>query len=218
MQPTSAACRASGGGIHPPADDIPGRLIGARIGRDAFRLALSLFDGSYSGRPLMEADSRVQGSAPTMHCRRIRRRPGRVPVYMTFPREHRVWTPLVTQAFSSVGSVRAVRRCRVSGLSMRQVTRRGPHGDARTKNILQTKPVSPPPVWGARENLKSSNICTDRGRGTVWDDVSPFPPSVPSAARVQRDLMGCSAIVGLTRLRRNPINATSRRCAHDLNA
>ena len=42
------------------------------------------------------------------------------------PLTHRVWTPLVTQAFSSVGSVHAVRRCRVSGLSMRQVTRRGP--------------------------------------------------------------------------------------------
>ena len=27
------------GGIHPPADDIPGRLIGLRIGRDAFALA-----------------------------------------------------------------------------------------------------------------------------------------------------------------------------------
>ena len=33
------------GGIHPPADDIPGRLIGERIGRDAFRLAKSLFNG-----------------------------------------------------------------------------------------------------------------------------------------------------------------------------
>ena len=31
------------GGIHPPADDIPGRLIGARIGGDAFRFATSLF-------------------------------------------------------------------------------------------------------------------------------------------------------------------------------
>ena len=31
------------GGIHPPADDIPGRLIGATIGRDAVRLALSHF-------------------------------------------------------------------------------------------------------------------------------------------------------------------------------
>ncbi|MDE0391023.1 MAG: FG-GAP-like repeat-containing protein [Rhodospirillales bacterium] len=34
------------GGIHPPADDIPGRLIGERVGRDAVRLALSLFGGS----------------------------------------------------------------------------------------------------------------------------------------------------------------------------
>ena len=41
-------------------------------------------------------------------------------------RPHRVWTPLVTQAFSSVGSVHAVRHCRVFGLSLRQVTRRGP--------------------------------------------------------------------------------------------
>ena len=31
------------GGIHPPADDIPGRLIGARIGRDAFAHAKSWF-------------------------------------------------------------------------------------------------------------------------------------------------------------------------------
>ncbi len=31
------------GGIHPPADDIPGRIIGARVGRDAFRLARSYF-------------------------------------------------------------------------------------------------------------------------------------------------------------------------------
>ena len=31
------------GGIHPPADDIPGRRIGAEIGRDAFVLATSLF-------------------------------------------------------------------------------------------------------------------------------------------------------------------------------
>ena len=31
------------GGIHPPADDIPGRRIGARIGRDAFRFATALF-------------------------------------------------------------------------------------------------------------------------------------------------------------------------------
>ena len=34
------------GGIHPPADDIPGRLIGARVGMHAFRLAESYFSGS----------------------------------------------------------------------------------------------------------------------------------------------------------------------------
>ena len=31
------------GGIHPPADDIPGRLIGAKVGLDAFSLAKSYF-------------------------------------------------------------------------------------------------------------------------------------------------------------------------------
>ena len=34
------------GGIHPPVDDIPGRLIGIDIGRDAFALADAYFTGS----------------------------------------------------------------------------------------------------------------------------------------------------------------------------
>ena len=34
------------GGIHPPADDIPGRLIGERIGQSAFALAEEYFAGS----------------------------------------------------------------------------------------------------------------------------------------------------------------------------
>ena len=33
------------GGIHPPIDDIPGRLMGRRVGEDAFRLAEEYFDG-----------------------------------------------------------------------------------------------------------------------------------------------------------------------------
>ncbi|MBT8103500.1 MAG: vanadium-dependent haloperoxidase [Gammaproteobacteria bacterium] len=33
------------GGIHPPADDIPGRIIGERIGVDAFDLAATYFNG-----------------------------------------------------------------------------------------------------------------------------------------------------------------------------
>ena len=40
------------GGIHPPVDDIPGRIVGARVGRDAYALALSYFGdgGNRAGR------------------------------------------------------------------------------------------------------------------------------------------------------------------------
>jgi hypothetical protein len=38
------------GGIHPPADDIPGRVIGEKIGVDAFQLAERYFSGQ-GGRP-----------------------------------------------------------------------------------------------------------------------------------------------------------------------
>ena len=34
------------GGIHPPADDIPGRIIGEQIGVEAFALAESYFNGA----------------------------------------------------------------------------------------------------------------------------------------------------------------------------
>ena len=37
------------GGIHPRMDDLPGRRIGSRIGKDAFRRALAYFDGSAGG-------------------------------------------------------------------------------------------------------------------------------------------------------------------------
>ncbi|WP_084205901.1 FG-GAP-like repeat-containing protein [Psychroserpens mesophilus] len=33
------------GGIHPPADDLPGRLIGEKVGRDAFDFAVPYFSG-----------------------------------------------------------------------------------------------------------------------------------------------------------------------------
>jgi hypothetical protein len=38
------------GGIHPPADDIPGRFMGSRIGRDAFELAKAYFGAPTLGR------------------------------------------------------------------------------------------------------------------------------------------------------------------------
>jgi hypothetical protein len=34
------------GGIHPPADDIPGRIIGEQIGIDAYNLARQYFNGN----------------------------------------------------------------------------------------------------------------------------------------------------------------------------
>jgi hypothetical protein len=42
------------GGIHPPADDIPGRRIGAAIAADAFSQATALFEGN---PPLVETVS-----------------------------------------------------------------------------------------------------------------------------------------------------------------
>ncbi|WP_010135371.1 FG-GAP-like repeat-containing protein [Ochrovirga pacifica] len=35
------------GGIHPPADDIPGRLIGEKVGKAGYQYALPYFDGSH---------------------------------------------------------------------------------------------------------------------------------------------------------------------------
>jgi hypothetical protein len=39
------------GGIHPPQDDIPGRLMGAKIGPQAFHKALQHFRGKLAPRP-----------------------------------------------------------------------------------------------------------------------------------------------------------------------
>ena len=39
------------GGIHPPIDDIPGRLMGIEIGGDAFELAAAHFRGDLSAEP-----------------------------------------------------------------------------------------------------------------------------------------------------------------------
>ena len=38
------------GGIHPPADDIAGRLIGMELGPKAFRHARDFFNGIYSAQ------------------------------------------------------------------------------------------------------------------------------------------------------------------------
>lgn len=58
------------GGIHPPVDDIPGRLIGIQVGRKAFALAKSLFykdedqDGFYSYEDCDDTKANVYPGAP----------------------------------------------------------------------------------------------------------------------------------------------------------
>ncbi|MFT6865228.1 MAG: hypothetical protein ACJA08_000045 [Cyclobacteriaceae bacterium] len=42
------------GGIHPPADDIPGRLIGKQIGQEAFEFALTYFNGVLTSAGVIE--------------------------------------------------------------------------------------------------------------------------------------------------------------------
>ncbi len=51
------------GGIHPPADDIPGRIIGEQVGIDAFGYAVNFFDGisvSNEVTPLVESAEQIQ--------------------------------------------------------------------------------------------------------------------------------------------------------------
>ncbi len=98
--------------------------------------------------------------------------PGRHP--STRVTAHRVWPPPVTQAFSSVGLVHAVRHCRVSGLSMRQVPRRGPswrcvdriHDACARSMALRCEPVFPIP-----------------SRSTVCPCLSSDLPASPTATR-----------------------------------
>ena len=44
------------GGIHPPADDIPGRLIGEVVGNEAFDFAVPYFTGEFSSE---ESEERI---------------------------------------------------------------------------------------------------------------------------------------------------------------
>lgn len=47
------------GGIHPPADDIPGRLIGMKLGPEAFHHAVKYFTGSVAQEEIGEATTAV---------------------------------------------------------------------------------------------------------------------------------------------------------------
>ena len=53
------------GGIHPPADDIPGRLMGEVIGVDAFNRAQSFFDECEAPEPCEEAPTNLNAELQT---------------------------------------------------------------------------------------------------------------------------------------------------------
>ena len=54
--PQTNAAYLEFGGIHPPVDDIPGRLIGEKIGLDAFNFALPYFSKIPENRIFDEAE------------------------------------------------------------------------------------------------------------------------------------------------------------------
>ncbi|HWR94964.1 MAG TPA: T9SS type A sorting domain-containing protein, partial [Flavobacterium sp.] len=47
------------GGIHPPADDIPGRIIGHKIGKDAYNFALPYFDSSVLSNITFQSEKEI---------------------------------------------------------------------------------------------------------------------------------------------------------------
>ena len=63
------------GGIHPPADDIPGRLIGLKIGPEAFKHAEQYFSGVSVG-----VEDGTPGELPA-HVVQLRGRAGAMEVF-----------------------------------------------------------------------------------------------------------------------------------------
>ena len=49
------------GGIHPPADDIAGRLVGSQVGQSAWALAKKFFDGTVGDSPVSLATRKIPG-------------------------------------------------------------------------------------------------------------------------------------------------------------
>lgn len=50
------------GGIHPPADDVSGRVVGSQVGQSAWNLARKFFDGSVANTPINVAIRKVDAN------------------------------------------------------------------------------------------------------------------------------------------------------------
>jgi hypothetical protein len=60
------------GGIHPPADDIAGRLVGAEVGQTAWALAKKFFDGSVANSEVSLATRKIDSSNVELRYNAVR--------------------------------------------------------------------------------------------------------------------------------------------------
>lgn len=60
------------GGIHPPADDLPGRRVGAQAGQSAWALAKKLFDGTVGNSEINLATRKLDGNNMELRFNAVR--------------------------------------------------------------------------------------------------------------------------------------------------
>jgi hypothetical protein len=60
------------GGIHPPADDLSGRRVGAEAGNSAWALAQKFFDGSVANTAIHVTNRRLEGGNVEVRFNTIR--------------------------------------------------------------------------------------------------------------------------------------------------
>jgi hypothetical protein len=60
------------GGIHPPADDLPGRRVGAQVGSNVWALAKRYFDGSLTNIPIHLAVRKLDGTNAEVRSTAVR--------------------------------------------------------------------------------------------------------------------------------------------------
>ena len=60
------------GGIHPSADDLPGRRVGSQVGQGAWTLARKYFDGSITNTPLVLALRRLNANETELRYETLR--------------------------------------------------------------------------------------------------------------------------------------------------
>ncbi|MFD2823551.1 T9SS type A sorting domain-containing protein [Lacinutrix iliipiscaria] len=92
------------GGIHPPIDDIRGRIIGEEIGIDAFNLATQYFDGSLHTDEYSEAESLISiypnPASELLHIKTSLNEPLKVEIYSIEGKY--VYNKMISNSISSI--------------------------------------------------------------------------------------------------------------------